>query len=521
MLLNRKPVAGALVAAALVLSVLALAATQRAHAITYNVTKTADSADGVCNSDCSLREAIMAANTTVGAVINVPAGTYTLALTGSESDTNPMPQWGDLDIEKSMTINGAGAGATIIDGGRISRVIQVFCFCAPPVVTISGVTIRNGSQAGPGGGISVGNGALVTINGSAISGNTGQDGGGINNAGTLTINNTAISANTATSGNGGGIQNALSTGTLNLTASTVSGNIAANSGGAIANRNNATITNVTISGNNAGANGGGIYNQSLTAGPSASLTNVTISGNFAGIGSAIRNDRAITLKNTIVANNSGGANCGGTVAVSSAGHNLDSGSSCRFGAAGDISNGNANLGGLAGNGGPTQTQALIPPSQAIDAGDNNGCPATDQRGFPRPQGAACDIGAYEYGAAAPTPTPTPSPIPTPSPTPVPTPTVAPGNRLWGDIDCSGAVDSVDSLKTLRYVTGLAITQTEWCPNPGTMPQVDGTPQLWGDIDCSGGINSVDALKILRRVTGLTITQNLPCPGLGAIVTVTP
>jgi hypothetical protein len=55
----------------------------------------------------------------------------------------------------------------------------------------------------------------------------------------------------------------------------------------------------------------------------------------------------------------------------------------------------------ANNGGPTLTSALRPGSPAIDAGDNAGCPATDQRGVHRPingdglSGAECDLGAYE------------------------------------------------------------------------------------------------------------------------------
>jgi len=50
---------------------------------------------------------------------------------------------------------------------------------------------------------------------------------------------------------------------------------------------------------------------------------------------------------------------------------------------------------LAGNGGFTQTQALLPNSPAINKGDNSACPATDQRGIARPQGGTCDIGAFE------------------------------------------------------------------------------------------------------------------------------
>ena len=67
------------------------------------------------------------------------------------------------------------------------------------------------------------------------------------------------------------------------------------------------------------------------------------------------------------------------------------------GVVGDLFNMNPLLGPLRDNGGPTPTQALLPGSPAIDHGDDAGCPTADQRGVPRPRGAACDIGAYEYG----------------------------------------------------------------------------------------------------------------------------
>jgi hypothetical protein len=81
--------------------------------------------------------------------------------------------------------------------------------------------------------------------------------------------------------------------------------------------------------------------------------------------------------------------------VTSGGHNIDDLNGCGFSAAGDRVNTNPHVGGLADNGGPTQTMALQTGSPAIDAGTNTGCPGTDQRGVARPQGSACDIGAYE------------------------------------------------------------------------------------------------------------------------------
>src|SRR3954470_19895017 len=94
-----------------------------ANAATFLVTKIADTNDGSCDSDCSLREAIVAANGSPGAdVITLPAGTYTLTIGGAGEDAAAT---GDLDITDGVTVNGAGAATTTIDGGAIDRVLHV------------------------------------------------------------------------------------------------------------------------------------------------------------------------------------------------------------------------------------------------------------------------------------------------------------------------------------------------------------------------------------------------------------
>ena len=88
------------------------------------------------------------------------------------------------------------------------------------------------------------------------------------------------------------------------------------------------------------------------------------------------------------------AECSGS--VFDLGHNLSS--DWCFTDATSFNQTNPKLGPLADNGGPTLTMALLPGSPAIDAGDTSLAPPTDQRGFPRPFGAAADIGAFEYSA---------------------------------------------------------------------------------------------------------------------------
>lgn len=366
-----------------------------AHAATYTVTKSDDSNDGTCDTDCSLREAIIAANATPGSdSITLPSGTFVLTISGTFED---LATTGDLDITDSLTLVGAGITQTIIDGGAIDRVIDVLG--STTEVTLSAITIQNGSVHTYGGGIA--NEGILTLGNCAVKDNLANGGGGIvagggiGNAGTLTLNNSTISnntANNATANGGGGISNSGS-GTLVLTDSTISGNTTNVFGGGIFNTGSADLVNTTITDNGAGT-GGGIWNAGT-----ADLLNITITDNSASTGGGITGFfGSVTLKNTIAANSTSGGNCSGTVA--SEGNNLDSGTTCGFTGPGDMSNTDPLLGPLQNNGGFTSTHALLAGSPAVDAGDDVNCPATDQRGVTRPQGIACDIGAYEFAVYA-------------------------------------------------------------------------------------------------------------------------
>ena len=108
--------------------------------------------------------------------------------------------------------------------------------------------------------------------------------------------------------------------------------------------------------------------------------------------------------------------------------------------------------------------------------------------------------------------------PTASPTPSPAPTATPELRslAWGDYNCSGDVDPVDSLAALN-ADGKIIFNTNGCPEPGTVVEDMLTHVLlgWGDVDCNGEITPVDSLDILRNDAGLGYNREPGCPLLGA------
>ena len=272
------------------------------------------------------------------------------------------------------------------------------------VVTLTNSTL-SGNTASEGGGIFNDEGD-VTLTNSTLSGNTAIDGGAIYNwighdghgddEASVTLTNSTLSSNTADEF-GGAIYND-DGGDVTLTNSTLSGNTAGEDGGGILNVGPLTLTNSTLSGNTAGDAGGGIFNGFL-----ATLTNSTLSANMAGDrGGGIFNGFATTtLQNTIIANSGApsgpGGNCDGIEPVTSQGGNLSDDASCALGAQGDLDDTDDGLGPLDDNGGPTQTHRPQSGSDAIDNALVGFCPAADQRGVSRPQGAGCDIGAVEVG----------------------------------------------------------------------------------------------------------------------------
>jgi CSLREA domain-containing protein len=233
--------------------------TQQAHAATITVTTFAD--DLANNGDCSLREAIQAANTDTAVdacpagsgvdTIKLVVGTYSLNLAGAGEDANLS---GDLDILGDVSITGIDLYTTYVDAKNIDRVFHVH---SGTTVTFRGISVINGSSTA-GGGILNETATLSLDRVTVTNSNSTGNGGGIYNAGgTVTLKSSTIGDNTA-QGSGGGIENA--SGTTIISDNTINNNHAVADGGGIHNTATLTMTNVWTHDNQSDSSGAGIYN---------------------------------------------------------------------------------------------------------------------------------------------------------------------------------------------------------------------------------------------------------------------
>jgi predicted outer membrane repeat protein len=237
------------------------------------------------------------------------------------------------------------------------------------------------------------NGAEIFINGSG--------GGMLNIGGSPSLSNITFSGNSAVIG--GGMLNFAQSSPV-LTNVTFSGNLAvatqnsASGGGGMYNDGGTPVlTNVTFSGNSADY-GGGMYNQAS----SPTLKNVTFSGNSAvNPGGAMTNHQSSpVLVNCILWGNtsSDGFQVYNETSTPAVSYSIVQGGCSAGNTCTDLIDADPLLdpAGLRNDGGLTETIALLAGSPAINAGSSASCPGTDQRGISRPQGNACDIGAYEF-----------------------------------------------------------------------------------------------------------------------------
>jgi len=328
-----------------------------------------------------------------GGFYNASAHTGTFAVTLSNStlsgNSAGLRGGGLFNKSSSVTLNNSTLSGNSADksGGGVYNSLSI--------LILNNSTLSENSATYGGGSFSVM--SAVMLNNSTLSkNNASKSGGGIsNNSSGVTLNNSTLSGNTAGI-NGGGLYS-LSNGIATLNSSTLSGNSAHNGAGLWTISSNVTLSNSTLSGNSATNKGGGGY----IINSDATLSNSTLSANSAtanGGGGLFNSGSTVTLSNSILANSIGSQDCsqsGGTVTADSSNIIKDDGCATSALAVDPL------LGPLADNGGSTQTHALLAGSPAIDAGNSAICAAApvngkDQRDIPRPQGASCDIGAYEW-----------------------------------------------------------------------------------------------------------------------------
>jgi hypothetical protein len=391
-----------------------------AAADTFKPTRFDDPPPGKCKAhDCSLREAVRAANasSSPNRKLVLSKGTYRLTIPEAAGDPNDA-SGGDLDVTGGLKIAGRGLDETAISGEGVSRVLHLQG--SLNAYRLSGLTIRNGSEDNIGGGILADNlGGKVKLVRVALKRNAATQGAGIYFAsGTLTISRSTIAGGEA-SEYGGGIflpaASGLTTATAKVRASTIARNHAVGVGGGVAvdgfnaggfpNTPELQAVNSTFALNEADVSGGGI---SAIQNSDVTLDNSTVAYNTADLdGSGGGNGGGVyqssgadfRLYDSVVQGNTVGASGDG---LTCAGEFLmiyvivtPQPGGCTF-LGGSVTQGEADppkLGPLAHNGGPTQTVKLLSGSAAIGFADHT-CPKTDQRGVKRPT-PDCDAGAFE------------------------------------------------------------------------------------------------------------------------------
>jgi hypothetical protein len=298
---------------------------------------------------------------------------------------------GDSSNSSADLIDG-GSGSGLGDGGGV--------YNSSGSLTITASTIY-GNYAGNGGAGGTG-GETPHVGGSGGGGGTGGGaawGGGVASInGSLSVTNSTFTGNHGGTGGTGGI-GGTDPDSPGRGGPGGNGGGGGAGGGLVTDGSSARLLNATMAGNAVGSPGpGGAGGSGPSADGSAGASGTIAAGGGIFVAQVFclpgHPCPSITLQNSIVALSTGG-NCSGS--ITDGGHNLSFGDMSCPGI-----NGNPKLGTLSNHGGPTQTISLLAGSAAINKVPTKGagCPMTDQRGVRRPQGAKCDIGAYEFALPA-------------------------------------------------------------------------------------------------------------------------
>jgi hypothetical protein len=427
------------VLAGVVLGALVLA--PQAGADLFRVTRTNDPAPNGCKPrDCSLREAVIKANTTEAAdTIALKANSYRVSRDGIDEAS----EVGDLDVTEPLRIRGAGLGQIAIEGqwtGLPHRLIEVKDNAK---LVATGITLRDGGdEEGLGAALYVPESGSAVLRNARVISNESQYGAVENDGGSFKATRVIFSRNRASccpafyNENGGVaalskvafVRNAAEDDTgaiysdgerLTIRDSLFERNTAGDVGGAIiASLGQLNVFNSTFSGNRTTEDGAGIYVEQSNI----LLNNVTLtknvadadgddSGNGGGLYDSGGTNTEIVMSNSIIAGNldlSGEApDCdanSGDVFTSLGFNLIGKGLGCGYVRPdSDMVGVRSGLARLRDNGGFTKTHALKASSKAVDKGSRakpgsanpTACEERDQRGVKRPQGKRCDIGAYE------------------------------------------------------------------------------------------------------------------------------
>ena len=344
------------------------------------------SVNGEANGDGGGVVVVAGALSVSGSVLNfdsAPAA-YTSAL---EFDSSGPGTISGSTFENDTSYYSSAIGD--FGSGPLSITTSTISDDASQAYTSYGGAINTRPAAGP-----------LSVSSSTLDGDASGYGGALylDSSATTTLSGDTFADDAATHGYGGVIYD-IAAGAVTATADTFAAGSAEYGGALYYDGTKASLVNDTFDLSSA-YYGGAIYLEAT----GTTLTNDTIAGNSAvAAGGIYAPAEAAAIVNTIVAENQGGDCLSGPAATADLGHNLDSDGSC-FGpggapeSAGDQPDVNPDLGQLAGNGGPTETNALLSGSPAIGAGLGSACPPADQRGVPRPAGA-CDAGALQTAAA--------------------------------------------------------------------------------------------------------------------------